>query len=135
MPPRPSTRIMAAASIGALVITLTGCGEDVQEVEADYAEICVREDPATGENVRVDDDECGDDRPRGSFIPMFLLLNASRTLAVPSVGTRVPPSSGFTTARPPASAKVARGFSPSGTSVGKTGVSKGFGGSRSGAGS
>jgi hypothetical protein len=126
---------MAAASIGVLAVTLTGCGEDVQEVDADYAEICVQEDPETGENVRVDDDNCDDDRPRGSFIPMFLFLNASRAVSVPAVGAPVPRSSGFTTTRPPASAKVARNFSPSGTSVGKTGVSKGFGGSKSGAGS
>lgn len=136
MSPRPTTRIMSAASIGALVVTLTGCGEDAQEVDADYAQICVQQDPETGEEVRVDDDECDDaGRPRGSFVPMFLFLNAGRSLAVPPVGSPVPPSSGFTTARPPASATVARGFAPSGTSVGRSGVSKGFGGSTSGWGS
>jgi len=126
---------MAAASIGALTVALTGCGEDVEEVDADYAQICVQEDPETGETVRVDDDECDDDRPRGSFLPMFLLLNSSRTVAVPAVGAPVPPSSGFTRTRPPGSASVARGLNPSGTTVGKTGVSKGFGGSKSGSGS
>ena len=136
MPPRPTPRIMSAASIGALVVTLTGCGEDAQEVDADYAQICVQEDPETGEDVRVDDDECDDDgRPRGSFVPMFLFLNAGRSFAVPPVGSPVPSSSGFTTTRPPASATVARGFAPSGTSVGRSGVSKGFGGSSSGWGS
>ncbi|GEO95465.1 hypothetical protein KTU01_15880 [Kocuria turfanensis] len=127
---------MSAASIGALVVALTGCGEDAQEVDADYAQICVQQDPETGEDVRVDDDECDDaGRPRGSFIPMFLFLNAGRSFAVPPVGSPVPPSSGFTTTRPPASATVARGFAPSGTSVGRSGVSKGFGGSSSGWGS
>ncbi|MFC4903938.1 hypothetical protein [Kocuria oceani] len=136
MSPRPTTRIMSAASIGALVVTLTGCGEDAQEVDADYAQICVQQDPETGEEMRVDDDECDDaGRPRGSFVPMFLFLNAGRSLTVPPVGSPVPPSSGFTTARPPASATVARGFAPSGTSVGRSGVSKGFGGSTSGWGS
>ncbi|WP_147017544.1 hypothetical protein [Kocuria turfanensis] len=136
MSPRPTTRIMSAASIGALVVALTGCGEDAQEVDADYAQICVQQDPETGEDVRVDDDECDDaGRPRGSFIPMFLFLNAGRSFAVPPVGSPVPPSSGFTTTRPPASATVARGFAPSGTSVGRSGVSKGFGGSSSGWGS
>lgn len=137
MSPRPSTRIMAAASIGALVVTLTGCGEDVQETDADYAQICVQDPDGEGgaEPVRVDDDECDETRPRGGFFPMFLFLNSARAAAVPAVGSRVPPSTGFTTTRPPASSAVARGFSPSGTSVGKTGVSKGFGGSSSGWGS
>lgn len=67
------------------------------------------------------------------YPPWF--LNSSRSFAVPPVGSAVPRSSGFTTTRPPASAAVARGFAPSGASVGTTGVSKGFGGSKSGWGS
>ena len=142
MPPRPSSRTMAAASIGALTIALTGCGQeaqDVQEVDSDYAQICVEDPDGEGgaEPVRVDDDECDDDRgPRvGGFFPMWVLMSSTRAAAVPAVGSPVPRSAGWTTGRPPASATVARGLPRDGTAVGKSGVSRGFGGSKSGWGS
>lgn len=142
MPPRPSSRTMAAASIGALTIALTGCGQeaqDVQEVDSDYAQICVEDQDGEGgaEPVRVDDDECDDDRgPRvGGFFPMWVLMSSTRAATVPAVGTPVPRSAGFSTGRPPASATVARGLPRDGTAVGKSGVSRGFGGSKSGWGS
>ncbi|MEX5298292.1 hypothetical protein RCG67_05885 [Kocuria sp. CPCC 205292] len=142
MPPRPSSRTMAAASIGALTIALTGCGQetqDVQEVDSDYARICVEDPDGEGgaEPVRVDDDECEDDRgPRvGGFFPMWVLMSSSRAAPVPAVGSPVPSSAGWTTGRPPASATVARGLPRDGTAVGKSGVSRGFGGSKTGWGS
>ncbi|WP_157571251.1 MULTISPECIES: hypothetical protein [Kocuria] len=141
MPPRPSSRTMAAASIGALTIALTGCGQetqDVQEVDSDYARICVEDQDGEGgaEPVRVDD-ECEDDRgPRvGGFFPMWVLMSSSRAVPVPAVGSSVPSSAGWTTGRPPASATVARGLPRNGTAVGKSGVSRGFGGSKTGWGS
>ena len=108
MPPRPSSRTMAAASIGALTIALTGCGQeaqDVQEVDSDYAQICV-EDPdgdSGAEPVRVDDDECDDDRgPRvGGFFPMWVLMSSARATAVPAVGSPVSSAAGWSTGRPP----------------------------------
>ncbi|MFI7743141.1 hypothetical protein [Kocuria rhizosphaericola] len=142
MPPRPSSRTMAAASIGALTIALTGCGQeaqDVREVDSDYARICVEDPDGEGgaEPVRVDDDECDDDRgPRvGGFFPMWVLMSSTRAVPVPAVGSPVPRSAGWTTGRPPASATVARGLPRDGTAVGKSGVSRGFGGSKSGWGS
>ena len=142
-PPRPSTRTMAAASIGALTIALTGCGqdaEDVQEVDSDYAQICVQDPDGEGgaEPVRVYDDECDDDTRRSGgigFFPMWVLMSSSRAVPVPAVGASVPRSAGYTTGRPPASSTVARGLPRNGTAVGKAGVSSGFGGSKSGWGS
>ena len=142
MPHRPSSRTMAAASIGALTIALTGCGQeaqDVQEVDSDYAQICVEDPDGEGgaEPVRVDDDECDDDRgPRvGGFFPMWVLMSSARATAVPAVGSPVSSAAGWSTGRPPGSATVARGLPRDGAAVGKSGVSRGFGGSKSGWGS
>ncbi|MFI7582229.1 hypothetical protein ACH9DO_00375 [Kocuria sp. M1N1S27] len=143
MPSRPSSRTMAAASIGALTIALTGCGQeaqDVQEVDSDYARICVEDPDGQGgaEPVRVDEEQCDDDpvqRGGVGFFPMWVLMSSGRAVPVPAVGSPVPRSAGYTTGRPPASATVARGLPRDGTAVGKSGVSRGFGGSKSGWGS
>ena len=66
---------------------------------------------------------------------MWVLMSSGRAVSVPAVGSPLQASAGWSTGRPPASATVARGLPRDGAAVGKSGVSRGFGGSKSGWGS
>lgn len=79
-------------------------GDEYTEVQTEYGEICVRRDPATGDDTRVDDAEC--DRGGSGVLWVWVLQRAG--YHAPAIGSTVPRGTyttvrpGGTIARPPA---------------------------------
>jgi hypothetical protein len=103
--------------------TLTGCGSE----SADYAAVCV--DPET--QVRVDDDQCDDDREYNGVGGGFFWYYLGASSRVPAVGTA---ATGGTFRGSTLRGTVQRGGLPStgGSTVRSTTTKGGFGGSSRG---
>ena len=123
----PTRRRMRSSSISLgitalMASSLTGCSSS-----ADYAAVCV--DPAT--EMRVDDDQCDDDRDYDGHSSGFFWYYLGQNSRVPAVGSGV---SGGTYKGSTLSGSVARGglSKAGGSSVKSTTTKGGFGGSSRG---
>lgn len=105
-----SSRAVSIAGTATLALALTGLacadsGDETQIVNTEYGEICMRHDYATGEDIRVDDDECEQGRPGTSMV----WVNHVHGHHAPAVGQRLTPGTATWTrpvsgsfAKPPA---------------------------------
>lgn len=94
-----SSRTVSIVGTAALALALTGLAcadsEETETVNTEYGEICVRHDYATGEDIRVDDDECEQGRPHTSTV----WVNQVHGHRAPAIGQKLGPGTA-TWARP-----------------------------------
>lgn len=115
-----TSRAVRVGVMTAMLVAALGCAsdDDTREVQTEYGEICVRQDPPdSGEWERVADDECDDHRTGRSWI----WVHHAGGHAAPPVGSRATHGTFVTSkpsgsvARPPSSGGFGRSSSSSGT--------------------